>query len=202
MHASRRSLALLAALGGLACAPAAHAAADHTINLSADKLTDSVTGATTMGFNTSWLAYETSNKAPAPSCKAGSPDTQCETTLIHVTATNVGSGTLTLRLDGFQQYSDFDLKSFDSDATGTMIKNLGSPVSDNSKSSPLGSLDPRNTSAGDFETKTIALGGYVNEVGDLDAYFLAAIPYFMVANDSYKLTATVSDLAPPEPEEE
>src|SRR4051794_34636307 len=107
MHATHRSLALLAAVGGLACAPAAAQAADHNFLLTPASTTASVTGAAAVGFNTSWLAYETSSRAPAPTCKAGSPDTQCESTLIHVTADSVGGGTLTMRLDGFQPYSDF-----------------------------------------------------------------------------------------------
>ena len=192
MHVNRRLLALLAAVGGLACAPAAHAAADHAIDLSPGDAPKVVNGVTTVGFNTSWLLYETSTKAPAPVC-GKDPNTMCESTLVHVTGDDIGDGTLTLRLDGFQPYSDFDLKSYESDASGTQGKKLASPVGDVTKSSPLGGSDPRQTAAGDFETTTLQLGDYLDgEGGPLDAYFLIEIPYFMVPNDTYRLTATLA----------
>ena len=197
MHATRRSLALLAAVGGLACAPAAHAAADHTVTVSPDALKADWAGATSSALNTSFFLDGT-----APGQKgtcAKDPNTMCETTLVHATGDALGGGKLTLRIDGFAQYSDFDLRAYESDASGTVGKYLGSPTSDNSKTSPLGGNDPRNTAAGDYESKAIDIGGYLDETGKLDAYFLVEVPYFIVANDSYKGHATLSDLTPFEP---
>jgi hypothetical protein len=192
MHVSRRSLALLAALGGLACAPAAHAAADHNLSVTPAAPTANVTGATAVGFNTSWLAHEVNAKAPAPSC-GKDPSTMCETTLVHVTGdAGVGSGTITFRIDGFQQYSDFDLKTFDSNAAGDQVKNLGSPDTDPTATTPL-PVDALASAAGDFETKVVPLDDYLDGAGGpFDAYFLIAVPYFIVPNDSYKLHVTLA----------
>ena len=195
MHTSRLVALGLAVAGLGALAPAAVAATDHSISLTPAKVTDTVTGATATGFNSSWLLHETSAKAPAPSC-GKDPSTMCETTLVHVTAANVSGGVLTLRLDGFQPYSDFDLKSFVSDAAGDQVANLGSPKGDPTPTTGL-PVDALSTAAGDFETKQIPLDDYVDpDTNALDAYFLAVIPYFAVPSDSYKLTATLATTAP------
>jgi hypothetical protein len=199
MHISARTT-LLVTFASLALAAPAHAAADHSVSVSPAAPTQTVTGATTSGFNTSWLAYELSAKAPAPVC-GKDPNTMCESTLVHVTGDDIGSGTVTFRLDGFQQYSDFDLKTYESSAAGDQVRNLGSPTGDPTATSTL-PVDALSTAAGDFETKTVSISDYLDgEGGPLDAYFLIDIPYFVVPNDSYKLHVTLAT-APFVPEEQ
>jgi hypothetical protein len=195
MHVSRRSLALLATIGGLACAPAAHAAADHNVTVTPASPTAHLTGATASGLNNGWFLTElpaAGGKAPAPTC-GKDPNTMCESTLVHMTGDGgIGSGTITFRIDSFQQYSDFDLKTYESNAAGDRVKNLGSPKYDPTATSPL-PVDALGSANGDYETKTVPLSDYLDGAGGpFDAYFLIQVPYFMVANDSYKLHVTLA----------
>ena len=85
-----------------------------------------------------------------------------------MTGTNVAGGTVTFRIDGFSQASDFDLRVYESDDTGAPFGKSTSPTGDNEGTSPLGGNDPRNTGAGDYETTEMPVDGYVDENGDLD----------------------------------
>ncbi|MCW2967252.1 MAG: hypothetical protein JWM71_1024 [Solirubrobacteraceae bacterium] len=195
MDISARHLLALAALATAACAaPASAATFDHTATLTPDATTASWTGATANGLNTSFFLDGT---APGQKGTCGKdPNTMCESGLVHVVASGVSGGQLKFRLDGFQPYSDFDLRVYSADEQGAPDGAALTPKGDNQSTSPAGANDPRNTGAGDYETTTVDVSSLVDDAGDVDAYFLVRIPYFMVANDSYKLTATLSGLTP------
>lgn len=184
MELSVSRAALAATLAGLALAGTASAAPDRTITVTSGPapVTADWIGAVGTGLNTSFFL---DGNVPGQTGTCGSvddPQTACETTLVHVVGDPIGSGTVTFRIDGFQPVSDFDLRAFASDETGAAEGDPADPTGD-SESGPLGALDPRATSAGDFETATIPLDGGEGE--PLDQYFLVQVPYFMVANDSY-----------------
>lgn len=184
MDLSVTRAALAATLAGLALAGSASAAPDRTITLTSGPVpaTADWTGATGSGLNTSYFLDGT---APGQTGTCGSvddPQTACERTLVHLVGDAIGGGTATFRIDGFLPVSDFDLRVYASDATGEPEGDPADPTGD-SESSPLGDLDPRATSAGDYETATVAL-----PEGDgtpLDQYFVVLVPYFAVASDSY-----------------
>src|SRR5882724_9427309 len=136
MRTSFRLVTLLAAVAGLAIiVPAASAAVDRTVSVSPATPKADWAGATTTGFNTSFFA-----DGIGPVTGSCGKDTQdyCEQTLVHVTGDDIGGGTATFRIDGFQPYSDFDLRVYESDETGALGTYLGAPQSDNAKTSPLG----------------------------------------------------------------
>lgn len=187
MHFSSPRVAALAALAGLTLAAPAVAAPDRTIEISPDatgKAQKDWTGATGAGLNTSFFLGGT-GPIPDGAC-AKDPNTMCEQTLVHVTGEGIGEGTVTFRIDNFTPASDFDLRVYESDASGEPGTDLTDPHGDVADSSPLGDADPRHTSAGDFETTPVDLGAYLDGTGGpLDQYFLVEVPYFIVAQDSY-----------------
>ena len=203
MHISR-SLALVAAAAGLAAAaPSAMASATQTLDVTGPGTVKADwSGPTAMGLNPSFFLDGT-----APGQKgtcdgdASSPETACDKTLVHVTGIVGDGSSIKFRIDGFQQYSDFDLRVYESDADGTAGTYLGSPTStDTYDSSPLGGNDPRGTAAGDYEYKVVDLAQYSDpETGAIDAYFQLQIPYFIVANDKYDghATVTATQFVPP-----
>ena len=194
MHISR-SLALVAAAAGLALtAPSALAApATKTIDATTPGTYKADwTGATAVGANNSYFLDGT-----APGVKGtcagdtATPNTACEKTLVHVKGIAGDGSTLTLRIDGFQQYSDFDLRAYESDATGAEGNYLGSPSSDPTATTSL-PVDALATANGDPEYKTVDLTQYADATtGAVDAYFLVEVPYFDVPNDKYDGHAVV-----------
>ena len=175
----RRLLAAGIATAGLALtAPLAQAAPRAVTVTPTTKATWA--GTPGSGLNVSWF---TDSLRPSGQCGAD-PQTYCDDTLVHFTSDKeLSDSALTFRMDGFQQTSDFDLRVYLSDETGEPIEYLGSPTGDAGAASPLGTSDPRNTSAGDFETKVVETA----QPGD---YYLVRVVYFAVANDSYKGTVT------------
>lgn len=189
MHISRRPLALALAIIGLA-PTAALASPDQSI--SDTKLKADWTSPVGTGFNTSYFLDGTAGQAGT--CGALSdPRAACDKTLVHVTGT-VGEGSsITFRIDGFLPASDFDIRVYTSNAEGALESDLGSPTStDAEESSPLGALDPRRTSAGDYENKVVGLSEYADyETGKIDQWFAVVVPYFLVVNDKYAGHATL-----------
>lgn len=202
MHNSRS--ALLAALAGLAAlAPSALASDAQSVDTTTTKA--DWTGAAGNGLNTSFLldglAGQKGTCGPLSDLR-----TACDATVVHVTGI-VGEGsTVTFRIDGFLPISDFDLRVYTSDAEGNADTYLDSPTStDVSESSPLGSDDPRYTSAGDYENKVVDVAQFADaETGVIDQYFVVQVPYFLVAQDSYDGHATLAakPFVAPEPEPE
>jgi hypothetical protein len=176
MSISRTSLGLLAAAGLAAAAPAAHAAKDQVVT--AEKGA-TWTSAPASGLNTSFLLGETRG-----TCAGTDATNICDTTLVHVTATDVESAVASFRIEGYRPTSDFDIRVYESDAEGTKGAKVGTLAGDVDKDSPLGADDPRHTGPGDFETTTVPLAAD-EDTNDIDAYYLVVVPYFAVANDSY-----------------
>ena len=201
MHISR--LALLGAFAGLAAAaPSALASDAQTVSPTAAAAT--WTSPVGSGINNSYFLDDLTD---AGECgDIADPQTACDKTLVRVTGV-VGEGsTVKFAIDGFQPYSDFDLRVYTADAEGNLDAYLGSPTGTAAgDSSPLGSDDPRYTSAGDFEYKTVPVDTYADpETGEIDQYFAVVVPYFLVFEDSYDGHATL-DAKPfvaPEPDEE
>jgi hypothetical protein len=128
------------------------------------------TGAPGPGLNLSF--FSPTSRTPS-TCAGADPTSLCDETLVHIDSTDDLTGAvLNFRLDGFQT-ADFDLRVYESDETGEPLNYLGSPDSDNAKTSPAGSSDPRNTFLGDAESKSIA-------DPFSDGYYLVQIVYFMV----------------------
>jgi hypothetical protein len=191
MHISAPRAALVAALAGLGLAAPAGAATDNSVAVTPAAPTADWTGAVGSGLNTSFFLGGT-GPIPDGAC-AKDPNTMCESTLVHVTGDGIGAGSVKFRIDGFQPVSDFDLRVYTSDATGAPDDDLTAPHGDVADSSPLGTDDPRHSSAGDFETTIVDLGTYLDgEGGPVDQYFLVEVPYFIVAEDSYKGHVTLT----------
>ena len=189
MRISRTTPALAAALSSLAVlAPAAGAAPDRAVTVSPDAAKATWTGVPAPALNVSFLPPA----GPVKGTCTKDPQYYCDLTLVHVTAADISDGNVTFRIDGFQPYSDFDLRVYASDADGNPDTYLGSPASDNAATSPLGANDPRNTAAGDYESKAVPLGGDIDAQNAVDEYFLVEVPYFMVANDQYTGHATLT----------
>ncbi len=178
-------ITLLGALAALALA--APASASPTVTISPTSAA-TWTGPVGNGANVSHFA----DLGVGPSQlrgKCGSDlQTNCDITLVHITGAPTSGGSVKFRIDGFQPYSDFDLRVYGSDASGEQYEDLTAPQGDVAASSPLGSDDPRHTSAGDFETTEVSLSGYVSGG---QAWFLVKVPYFLVANDTYTGHATL-----------
>ncbi|MCW2992046.1 MAG: hypothetical protein JWM73_2640 [Solirubrobacterales bacterium] len=191
MHISAPRAALAAALAGLALAAPAVAAPDRSVAIDPAAPAVSWDGAAGTGLNTSFFLDGTAPGQTGTCAK--DPNTMCETTLVHVTGDDIGAGSVKFRIDGFQPISDFDLRVYTSDETGAPGDDISDPHGDVADSSPLGTSDPRHTSAGDYETTTIDLGEYLDGAGGpLDAYFLVEVPYFIVAQDTYAGHATLT----------
>jgi hypothetical protein len=198
----RISASLAALAAGLIFAGTASAAPDRTIELTSGPAptTATWTGTAGTGLNTSFFLDGTAPGQKGTCGTVDDPRTACETTLVHLTGAPIGGGTATFRIDGFQPVSDFDLRVSNSDETGGPDGDPFDPTGD-SESGPLGDLDPRATSAGDFETVTVSL-----PEGDgtpLDQYFVVQVPYFLVASDSYTGTVKLetTPYVAPDPEE-
>ena len=189
MHISRRPLALALAVAGIAPATAL---GSPNQAISPDKLKADWTSPVGTGLNTSYFLDGTAGQSGT--CGALSdPRAACDKTLVHVTGV-VGEGSsITFRIDGFLPVSDFDLRVYTAEADGTLVDDLGSPTTtDAEESSPLGELDPRRTSAGDFENKVVDITSYADyETGEIDQWFAVVVPYFLVANDKYAGHATL-----------
>jgi hypothetical protein len=181
-----RLLASFAGLAVLALAAPAAQAAPRAATIGPDALTASWDGATATGLNVTWF---TDSVRKTGKCGSTQQD-YCDDTLVHVTAGpgNVFADDASLKFriaDYAPALSDFDLRVYEADETGTPLGYAGSPTSETSESSPLGGDDPRNTSVGDFEYKTVTPVG-------ADAYYLVRVVYFTVAQGTYKGTATLS----------
>lgn len=193
MHISIRSTLLAGVLAGLAASAPAQAAPDRTVTVTSAAPAATWTSAAGNGLNPTWLI----NTGPVKGTCGKDVNNYCETTLVHVTADNIGDGSVKFRIDGFTAASDFDLRVYESDPAGTMGTKIGSPTGDVAGTSPAGDLDPRHTGPGDFETTHAPVGAYIDtETNTLDAYFLIAVPYFTVANDKYSGHATLTQTAP------
>lgn len=174
-----RLLAPFAALALLAASAPSASAAARTVTLGPGAATATWTGAKASGLNVSWFT-DSINKSGR--CGSSLQD-YCDETLIHLTAGPAGfspGAQASFRIEGFSpQASDFDLRVYESDASGALGTYLGSPTSDNAGSSKLGDLDPRNTWIGDYETVGAVPFG-------TDAYYLMRVVYFTVADGTYQ----------------
>jgi hypothetical protein len=187
-----------AVLAALALATPAAAAPDKAATVTFAEPTQALEGDTATGVN---VSYFLDPDVTTGTC-AKDPDNYCSTFLFKAdefTGT-AGSGTnrsatLTFRMDGFSEASDFDLRVYESDADGTKGAFLGYPeTSDIQDTSPLGDLDPRATFLGDYETKVVT-GVRPGK------HFLVEVPYFFAIEDRPVVTATLSKAAaPPAPE--
>ena len=161
-------LALLAALAGLsALAPSALASEAQSVDNT--KTAASWTGPIANGLNVSFLLDGIATDGECGDL--ASPDTACDSTVVHVTGI-VGEGsTLTFRIDGFLPVSDFDLRVYTADAEGNPETYLDSPTStDVSDSSPLGSSDPATRRPATIENKVVDVAQFANpETGEIDA---------------------------------
>ena len=199
MHISRH--ALLAALAGLgALAPSALASEPQSVSNATPEA--KWISPVSNGVNTSFFLDSLIGGGECGDL--ADPQTACDKTLVHVTGIAGDGSTVTFRIEGFQPVSDFDLRVYTADAEGNPDTYLGSPTgTDAGDSSPLGSDDPRYTSAGDYEYKTVPVE-FDPETGEVDQTFVVVVPYFLVAQDNYDGVATL-DAKPfvaPEPDEE
>ena len=196
MHIMLRGAVLLGALA--LAAPAA--AADRNVTISAATPSNAFTSADGSGVNAT-NQTDGAPKNPAPYTCSKDPNSYCDSALVHVLLSDVGGGNLKVRLEGFQAYSDYDLRVYDWD--GTAASNRRTPTGDPfdpALDTPIG--DPRATSAGDFETTNVDLAGFVDQAGNVDAYFLVEVPYFTVVNDHYTLKIDLTSTLPFEPASE
>jgi hypothetical protein len=173
----------LAGLATLGVAAPAAASPDVVLTPAAPEV--KWAGPTATGFNTSWFA---DSLAGGGTCANTSEQTRCDSTLIEVKADRVASNAgLRIDMDGFRPTDDFDLRVYD---LGTKPKSagtyLGSPTGTTAgDASPLGSNDPRYTSAGDFEYKVVT--GIKP-----GRFYRVDVVYFAVASGTYngKVVAT------------
>ena len=185
-----KKLILLAAVC-LALIPAVPAsAAPREAAVNKDTLKTTWTGATTSGANASWFGDFVTDGG---TCNSTEATAYCDETLVKVDIRKTKSNTqLKLRIDQFGKPSDdFDLRVYESNANGDRITYLGSPAGEVCETSPLGCDDPRNTAAGDFETKIIS---------NIKAcqYYLVQVVYFAVVESNYRGSAELLNL-PPQP---
>lgn len=169
--------AVPAVLVALLVLPASAVAAPDRA-LTVDDATPGATwrGAKTTAFNVSHFMANTTGLAAC----GKSAEAFCETSLV-AAGPETTAKRLRVRIDGFEARSDFDLRVFDSDATGKRGTLLGSAVGDIAESSVLGEADPRHTAAGDaetFEVTGVKPGRHV----------LVEVVYFSVVDDAYTAT--------------
>lgn len=176
----KRSLLAAVLAATLLAAPAAQAAPDRAVTLSAVEPVASWSGAAKTAFNTTFYMASTTGRA---ACGKTAQDF-CEDTLVRIDPELAGAKKLAVRLDGFSQASDFDLRVYASNATGDALNDLGSPQGEVTQTSPLGTLDPRATAHGDFETKDLT-GVKAGQ------HYLVRIVYFAVADEGYRGTVTL-----------
>src|SRR3954449_7840951 len=153
MRMLRRTTPLLAAIAAsVLFAPAAQAA-QRAEELNPTTPAVKWTGAAGTGLNPTWLV---NSLRPTGQCGTDVYNF-CDETLVHFTTPLLAEGTqLKFRIDNYNPApSDFDLRVYESDATGAADAYLGSPKGDVTTTSPLGANDPRATAAGDFETKIV-----------------------------------------------
>lgn len=192
---------VLAAAVGLTCLAAfpASATTEREVVLDRATLADGTIAAEWEGLELSGAntSFFLDGLATTGSCADTDATDYCDTTLVQVDPDLVlgtAKPTLTFRIEGFRPVDDFDLRVYESNAAGEARTYLGSPESDNEKTSPLGDLDLRNTGAGDFETKVVT-GVKPGR------YYLVEVVYFAVAQGSYTGKATLTGVpAQPEPE--
>lgn len=186
----RSILAVAAAAAALAIPATAQAdGPDGTLSIDPGDTASAIhIGQTASGHN---ISYFFDGLATTGSCGKTLED-MCETILVHVTGEPqtdeekaVGKY-IKFRMDGFTAASDFDLRVYDSNASGAKLSHLGSPRGDSTydETTGLGTLDPRNTGPGDYERKV------VKPTKDDGQYYLVEIPYFAVVNDHYHLTVS------------
>lgn len=185
--------AISAAVGGLTAlalaAPAAQAAPDRTLTLTHAAPEATFTSAPASGLNTSFFLDGTATTGACGKTDAN----RCEETLVFVDSDFLTSPRITFRMEGFSAASDFDLRVYRSNEKGEALEKLGRPESDAVATSPLGSLDPRSTGPGDFETTPLT--GVKR-----GQHYLMQVVYFAVANDKYTGKITLSKTkADPEP---
>jgi len=162
MH--KRTLAIAAALIGLAFVPAAAtAAADRTVTIDPLAPAKTWTGTATQGFNASFF------DSHLPNACGKDLQSYCDDTLVHFDSTEpFDTSTIAFRIDGFA-HSDYDLRVYESDKDGAVGTYLG-----NSDGEGKG-LVPLETAAGDPESKSGTAGP--------DSYFLVRVVYFTVFGD-------------------
>lgn len=183
---NRLTVAAVSGLAALAvAAPAASAAPDRTVSVTHEAPKASYTGATGNGANVSYFLDGTATKG---ACGKTDQD-RCDSTLVRIDSLVEKSAKLKVLMNGFAPVSDFDLRVYASNDKGERLSYLGSPDSETAKTSPLGTSDPRATSAGDFESKEIS-GVKTNQ------YYLIEVVYFAVANDKYTGTVEVTKTLP------
>lgn len=178
-------LRTIALAGAATLAAAAPAAASPDATVTPDAPVATWNGPAANGLNTSFFL---DGIATTGSCANTDEQTRCDSTKVFIDAdTYASNAKLTFRIEGFRQVDDFDLRVYDlgtkPNSAGTY---LGSPTStDVSNSSPLGSDDPRYTSAGDFENKEVT--GI-----KADRWYRVDVVYFATAGGTYtgKVTAT------------
>jgi hypothetical protein len=159
---------LAALIAATALLPAAASAADRTVTVSAATPKSGWDGTQASGHNTSFFVTDG---------ECGKEESNyCDETLVKIEGGNE-SAKLKVRIEGFSQEADFDLRVYKSDATGAVGEYQGSPIGDSGASSPLGTADPRNTSLGDYETK---------EVEKAEGFYLVQVVYFFVNDEGYK----------------
>ena len=137
---------LIALLAGLALAPAAQAAPDRSITLTADAPTATWTSADGTGINP-WNQADQAPNAPVGHACTKSPHQYCDTALVRVQLQDL-SGTVSFRIEGFQNRSDFDLRVYEADDQGNATSEYITPSGDGN------GLVPLETFFGDWETST------------------------------------------------
>jgi hypothetical protein len=169
----RTTIAALAALA--LAAPAAQAAPDRTLQLDDATLTQKASSTPASGVNTSYF-----EETAAPGACTKNPNQYCETTLIAI-GEETTKKSLTVKIDGFQTTSDFDLRVYKAKADGTKQGAwLGSPTAEGN--GPFNAVLP--TFFGDFESYTVS---NVKK----GTFYLVEVVYFAVVNDKYDITATL-----------
>ena len=184
---------VLATAAGLLCVAALPASAEierttvlEKEALDAGSITYEWTGSEGSGLNTSWFL---DSETGAGTCADEDETTRCDTTLVQIDPElfldKSKPSLLTFRIEGFGPTDDYDLRVYESDASGRLGTYLGSPTSDAQSTSPL-PIDPRATSVGDYETVTASARTAGN-------YCLVEVVYFAVADGtSYTGKVTLS----------
>ena len=193
---TKRLVFAAAAAATLALAGPA-AAADRTVQITPAAPTATWAGATTVGANASWFADGTQGQKTGACTKDAT--TYCDDTIIKVgdfENHDEQGATILFRMEGFEQYEDFDLRISRLDEQGNPSE-LVSPVSggcpDTDGNGPFSAAI--GTFMGDYESCTVA-GVAPGES------FLMQVVYFAVPMGSYDGSAKITQLPEPLPPEE
>lgn len=190
----RRLAPLTIAVLALSAGPA-FAAPDRAIAtaLDATNTTVSWTGRDTPGANTSFFLDSFTKTG---NCAKTDATSMCDETLVQVgQGIAKSSSKLTFRIADYAvPTADFDLRVYESNAAGQPLTKAGSPISEYGEASGLGSLDPRSTSAGDFERTELSGTAFVKP----GKFYLVQVVYFASAG-SYKGSVKIEKFDPPLP---